>query len=580
MAAVRLRRLRLRLLCSAPLSPSLLTSILSISSAAASSASPRRHAVTMTARSSVSLSLLLLVSWSCAALCSPIRGSGDADAASPVYIWPLPQSVTSGSVLRSVSFPLSVTSSPTFPDMDRAIARFLSTNFLHRAVGDSGVDSLSGLSITVRDINAPLQLYVDESYSLVVPSDPQEGQAELYANTLWGALHGLETFSQLLSFNFTSSLYQIPSTPWRVKDFPRFSHRGMLVDTSRHYQDIPILHRIIDSLTYAKYNVFHWHLSDIQSLPYQSDVLPRLSMAAYSPQERYSTADIADLVEYARQRGVRVMIEFDVPGHAASWCVGYPEVCPSPDCTMPLDPSSNATFDLMRLMWTEVTGGRSRAGLVPEDLFHLGGDEVDLGCWTSVPHVAAWLRANNLTDRDAYRYMVEAAHEIVYSYGRTPVNWDEVWANFGRTIDPQTIIHVWRDESYVQNATRDGFRVLVSPDGPWYLDGLDTTWQDMYALEPATGITDAKQAALVLGGESTMWGETVDASVILPTIWPRAAAVAERLWSAVTVTDAVAAEPRYAWFRCLLDQRGIEAGPYSNKKAREAPSGPGGCLSQ
>ena len=146
-------------------------------------------------------------------------------------------------------------------------------------------------------------------------------------------------------------------------------------------------------------------------------------MAAYSATDRYSSADIEDVVEYARQRGVRVMIEFDVPGHAASWCVGYPEVCPSPSCTMPLDPSSNATFALMQSMFNEVTGGRSRGGLVPEDLFHLGGDEVDLSCWSQVPRISDWLKANNLTSKDAYRYMVERAHDIVYAAGRTPVNW-------------------------------------------------------------------------------------------------------------------------------------------------------------
>ena len=322
------------------------------------------------------------------------------------------------------------------------------------------------------------------------------------------------------------------------------------------------------------------HLSDIQSFPWQSEVLPRLSMAAYSATDRYSSADIEDVVEYARQRGVRVMIEFDVPGHAASWCVGYPEVCPSPSCTMPLDPSSNATFALMQSMFNEVTGGRSRGGLVPEDLFHLGGDEVDLSCWSQVPRISDWLKANNLTSKDAYRYMVERAHDIVYAAGRTPVNWDEVWKNFGTTIDPNTIIHVWDDEGIVQRATADGFRVLVSPDGPWYLDGLGTSWQDMYLLEPSKGITDPAQLSLILGGESCMWGETVDASVILATIWPRAAAVAERLWSRMTLNDTAAAEPRYAWFRCLLDLRGIEAGPYKNPGAREAPQGPGGCLMQ
>ena len=354
-------------------------------------------------------------------------------AQSTIYLWPLPTNVSVGNVTRQVSSPLTVEfAQGPFPDLTDALSRFNAIAFPHRATGDSGTQSISRLVVNVRDNNVPLQLGVDESYSLLIPQDPLSRVIAINANTYYGALHGLETLSQLLYFNFTSQTYFIPSTPWNIVDQPRFSHRGVLVDTSRHYQTLPIIRRIIDSLAYAKYNVFHWHLSDTQSFPWGPDSLPRLSMAAYSQTDRYTSADIEDVVEYARQRGVRVLIEFDVPGHAGSWCVGYPEVCPSPTCTQPLDPSSNATFALLQTLLTEVTGGRKRAGLVPEDLIHLGGDEVDLSCWSQVPHVAAWLTASNFTAKDAYRYLVERAHDIVYAAGRTPINWDEVYVNFGK----------------------------------------------------------------------------------------------------------------------------------------------------
>ena len=542
-------------------------------------AAPLHPSVTMRV-----LSLLVLVL--CASLATAIRHSkravADSDAAPApayptTYIWPMPQNVSQGAKLRTVSYPLTIGTYPSFPDLDAAIARFTDVTFQHRATGDPGTESITSVEVEVQDINVPLQLGVDESYTLHVSSTYG---VTIHATTYYGALHGLETLSQLITYNFTTSVYQIAGAPWSIQDQPRYPHRGVLVDTSRHYQTIPVIKKIVDSLAYSKYNVFHWHLSDIQSFPYQSDVLPLLANAAYSNNDRYSSGDVADIVEYARQRGVRVMMEFDIPGHAGSWCVGYPSVCPSPTCNMPLDPSSPDTFDVMESLFTEITGGSSRKGLVPEDLIHLGGDEVDLSCWTQVDRVKQWLSNNNMTDRDAYRYMVERAHGLVYKAGRTPINWDEVWYNFGKTIDPQTIIHVWRDEEYVYNATRDGFRVLVSPDGPWYLDGLQTSWQDMYKLEPESGITDATQKSLILGGEGCMWGETVDASVILPTIWPRAAAIAERLWSPKSVADTAAAQPRYAYFRCLLNRRGIGAGPSGASTARQAPDGPGGCLEQ
>jgi hexosaminidase len=107
---------------------------------------------------------------------------------------------------------------------------------------------------------------------------------------------------------------------------------------------------------------------------------PKLWAGAWSPRERYMQADIAAIVEYARARGVRVMVEFDMPGHAAAWCKGYPEVCPSAACTQPLDVSKNATFELITGLLTEMTGGKPSApgkpsGLFPDDFVHLGGDE-------------------------------------------------------------------------------------------------------------------------------------------------------------------------------------------------------------
>ena len=380
----------------------------------------------------------------------------------PTYIWPHPHSVSHGAHLRNINYNTSFITHPSFHDLDTAIGRFRDVTFQHRAVGDSGVEAVVMVVVDVKDINAPLQMGVDESYTLHIPHAGDTVHIE--ANTYYGALYGLETLSQLITFDFTTSTYQIAGTPWSIYDQPRYQHRGLMVDTSRHYQSMAVLQHVIDSMAYSKFNLFHWHLSDLQSFPYQSDVLPRLSQAAYSAAERYSTADVVDLVEYARHRGVRVMVEFDIPGHAASWCVGYPDVCPSPDCPTPLDPSSAATFDTMEQLFTELTGGRSGAGLLPEGLFHLGGDEVNRSCWLQVDHVSQWLSEHNMTDKDAYRYMVDRAQQLIYKYGRTPVNWDEVYQNFGTAIDKRTIIHVWNDESLIHNVTRDGYRVLYSPD--------------------------------------------------------------------------------------------------------------------
>ncbi len=159
-------------------------------------------------------------------------------------------------------------------------------------------------------------------------------------------------------------MYEVSLAPWTINDAPRFKHREVLLDSSRHFEPVPTIKAFIDSLTYAKINVIHWHIVDSQSFPFDSPTYPTLgSMGAYSAQERYTIDDVADVVEYARQRGVRIMIEIDNPGHAASWCKGHPEVCPSPTCLEPLNPATNATFDLIDGLFRDFTGGQVSPGV-------------------------------------------------------------------------------------------------------------------------------------------------------------------------------------------------------------------------
>jgi hexosaminidase len=143
-----------------------------------------------------------------------------------------------------------------------------------------------------------------ESYTL----DVAAAGASIKAQTIGGALRGLESFSQLTMFNFTSSTYNIVGAPWAIQDTPRFQHRGLMIDTARHFETLSAIRGMIDSLTYAKLNVLHWHMSDTQSFPMQSKTYPLMWEGAWSDQERYTQADIASVVEYARLRGVRVMV--------------------------------------------------------------------------------------------------------------------------------------------------------------------------------------------------------------------------------------------------------------------------------
>ncbi|KAK2980577.1 hypothetical protein RJ640_017439 [Escallonia rubra] len=156
---------------------------------------------------------------------------------------------------------------------------------------DEGFECLVFICIMLK-----LQHGVDESYKLLVPMDRKPVYAHLEAQTVYGALHGLQTFSQFCQFNFTSRVIEVRQVPWTIIDQPRFSYRGLLIDTSRHYQPLPMIKRVIDSMVYAKLNVLHWHIVDSQSFPLEIPSYPKIWDGAYSIAERYTMADAAEIV--------------------------------------------------------------------------------------------------------------------------------------------------------------------------------------------------------------------------------------------------------------------------------------------
>eukprot|EP00301_Raphidiophrys_heterophryoidea_P026057 c8892_g1_i1.p1 GENE.c8892_g1_i1~~c8892_g1_i1.p1 ORF type:complete len:599 (-),score=133.54 c8892_g1_i1:177-1973(-) len=493
--------------------------------------------------------------------------------------WPYPAQFVNGTQAIPVDANLQFTVAVSSDDVDAAVEQFKNLVFTHSSVQSTSPQRLLNVKIDVINPVAELQLETEESYTLTISVD---GNAKIQADTQLGVFHALQTLSQLIIFDFDSKTFIIPAAPWTINDFPRFKHRELLVDTSRHFLPLATIRTIIDSMTYAKLNVMHWHIVDSQSFPFDSPSYPNLSkFGAYSAYERFTTDDVASIVEYSRSRGVRVVVEIDNPGHAGSWCTGYPEVCPSLTCREPLNPSTEATFTLLSGLFHDLTGGIRGQGLFPDHMFHLGGDEVNTACWTQSASISQWMAANNYTVDEAYYYFVGRAQTIARGMGRDVIGWEEIWNHFGTRLDKSTIIQQWLPGSTVaEQCVQNGYRVIWSTDGVWYLDGLGVTWQTMYIQEPCINITDSLCSQYMLGGGGEMWGETADTSDVLQTIWPRAGAIAERLWSPRTLTNTTSAAPRFAAFRCLLNRRGIAAAPISNKSARTAPPGPGGCFAQ
>ncbi|KAM7151291.1 beta-hexosaminidase subunit alpha isoform 1-T1 [Macrochelys suwanniensis] len=402
-----------------------------------------------------------------------------------------------------------------------------------------------------------------ESYKLSTSED----LSLLSSESVWGALRGLETFSQLVWRDEDGTFYLNKTD---IVDFPRFAHRGLLLDTSRHYLPVRAILETLDVMAYNKFNVFHWHIVDDPSFPYESAAFPELSQkGAYNPVTHvYTLNDVKLVIEYARLRGIRVISEFDTPGHTLSWGPGAPGLLtpcyagsiPS-GAHGPVNPILNTTYQFMTELFREIST------VFPDFYLHLGGDEVDFSCWRSNPEIQAFMQRMGFGQDYAKleSFYIKRLLDIISSYGKGYVVWQEVFDN-GVKVKPDTIIHVWREnagpyQQEVARVTKAGYRALLS--APWYLNRISygQDWQTAYQVEPLEFEGSPEQKELVIGGEACMWGEYVDVTNLTPRLWPRAGAIAERLWSNKTVRGLQDAYIRLADFRCTLLRRGIQAQP-------------------
>lgn len=248
------------------------------------------------------------------------------------WIWPLPQIWQRGNktieISENIRFDLRSQSSILSKGVER-YRRLIFLKEVHPMIpynwsttASSLTSVVSTINIQVEDTSEELSVNTDESYCLVIPTS-RCGKVTIKAQTVYGALYAIETLSQIVQWSPAHNVFVIPNAPWNITDYPKYKHRGLLLDTSRHYYDTKDIYKVIDTMSWNKMNILHWHFLDATAFPYVSKAYPQLAeKGAYSPSHQYTADNIRNLVQYAKERGVRVMPEIEAPGHSTSWAYG------------------------------------------------------------------------------------------------------------------------------------------------------------------------------------------------------------------------------------------------------------------
>lgn len=400
----------------------------------------------------------------------------------------------------------------------------------------------------------------DESYVLETSSV----QATLRAPTVLGALHGLETLLQLLRSD--AGGWYLPEV--KIDDRPRFPWRGLMIDVVRHWQPLDVIKRNLDGMALVKLNVLHLHLTDDQGFRIESKTCPRLH--ELGSDGRYFTHEqIREIIACAAERGIRVVPEFDIPGHATSWLVGHPELASAPGSygiergrgifDPVLDPTNPKVYEILEKFLGEM------AALFPDAHFHIGGDENNGVHWSANPGIQAFIREHRLEDNAGlHAHFNGRIHKILTRHGKQLVGWDEI---LHPSLPAGSVVHSWRGAAGVAEATQQGFACIRSNG---YYINLSVPIADHYLTDPMPDDIPlaAAQEKLVLGGEATMWSEWVTPEIIDSRIWPRTAAIAERFWSPREVRDVADMYRRLQIISRRLEEAGLRHESYVDPALR------------
>ncbi|WP_034042066.1 beta-N-acetylhexosaminidase [Wocania ichthyoenteri] len=463
------------------------------------------------------------------------------DLNSTLYLMPWPKEIKETSSKFNIDRNISISISGN--NQDRV--HNASINFLRRLSNRTGIFLNQGFPLVdnaaanikiIFDKNADLSIEDDESYTLNV----YQNNILLNAITDIGAIRGLETLLQLTNFNENGYYFEGVS----IKDSPRFVWRGLMIDVARHFQPIEVLKRNLDAMASVKMNVFHWHLTDDQGFRVESKIYPKLHKIG-GDGLYYTQEQIKDIVNYASNLGIRVIPEFDVPGHATAILAAYPEFGSVDGAKYSvernsgvfdptLNPIKDETYTFLENLFSEM------APLFPDEYFHIGGDENEGKHWNENEDIQVFKKEHGLkTNHDLQTYFNIKLERILNKLGKKLMGWDEIMTP---NMPTTAVIHSWRGEKEgfpkggtLIDATKNGYSTVLSAG--FYIDRMLSV-EHHYTSEPIGDVKLTKEErARILGGEATMWSELVTPFTIDSRIWPRTAAIAERLWSKKEVNN-------------------------------------------
>jgi hexosaminidase len=479
--------------------------------------------------------------------------------------WPQNIKLTAVTFALSKNFKVNITGNPNPRIFIGA------TNFVRRLDGRTGLFLEQSFLTKVNESpeaelqincvrNGKIEINEDESYQLTITSN----KIILDAINDLGAMHGLETLFQLLQNNSTSYYFPVVE----ISDSPRFTWRGLMIDAARHFQPVDVIKRNLDAMASMKMNVFHWHLADDQGWRIQLKNHPKLTELA-SDGNFYSQEEIKNIVKYADERGILVVPEIDVPGHASALLTAYPEIGSkvgegkityevqrnSGIFNATLDPTNPKTYEIVSSIFDEV------CPLFPGSYFHIGGDENNGKEWNANPAIQQFKKDNNLANNhDLQTYFNMKLIPMLKKHNKKLMGWEEIMTE---NMSKDAIIHAWRGTNEGQEAggalikaAKNGYNTVLS--NGYYID-LMLGLESHYLNDPIPKkiILTPEEKARVLGGEAAMWSELVTPLNIDSRIWPRTAAIAERLWSNAEVNDMNSLRKRLKTISFRLEELGI-----------------------